>query len=369
MANILFYGPFNQRSRDTESLMLAFNKQGNKVFCLSQQEGYLINDFLNANGVMAMSYVIPGPRSGWWYFCRHLFFFVKFCWKHDIQVVYSHLEPANFVASIGQYMIRARTYLCRHHVDEGRLYKFDNDYYYYLTNFLARKIIVVSNRAKEYMVNHEGISETKILHINLAYDFSLYAKANPQNVKLIREDCRAEILLLTVCRLTKYKRPDLSIQVVKNLVERGYDIKLVLLGKGEMSEELQLLIRESNLEGKVLMKGYVSNVLEFMQAADYLIHPSVLDSSCVTVKEAGLAQLTPIVCRGVGDFEDYIVDGKNGFLVDPDRFVEEATDIVIRSFDGQGRLEVIGNNLKKSILDQFSVDKLVARYDSLNRIS
>src|SRR5688572_19390115 len=103
MARILFYSPFNQRSRDTESLMLAFNKQGHKVICLSQQEGNLINDFLNANGVTAVSYVIPGRRNGWWYYCRHLFFFVRFCWKHNIQIVYSHLEPANFVAAIGQY--------------------------------------------------------------------------------------------------------------------------------------------------------------------------------------------------------------------------------------------------------------------------
>jgi L-malate glycosyltransferase len=368
MANILFYAPFNQRSRDTESLMLAFRKQGHNVICLSQQEGYLINDFLNANGVTAVSYVIPGPRSGWWYYCRHLFFFIRFCWKHDIDVVYSHLEPANFVASIGQFFIRGRTYLCRHHVDEGKLYKFDKDIYYNLTYFFARRIIVVSKRAKEYMIGHEGIPEKKILHINLAYDFNLYEKVDSTQVKQIREKYRADLLLLTACRLTKYKRPQLAIQLVKELRDRGHDVKLVMLGKGEMLEGLHQMIAELGLEGRIFLEGYVSNVLEYMNAADYFIHPSVLDSSCVSVKEAGLVELPSIVCKGIGDFEDYIVDGENGFLVDAEEFVERSVDVISRYSTQKLLLEKIGENLKKSVLELFSVDKVVARYSSLNRI-
>ncbi|NJM26390.1 MAG: hypothetical protein HC859_13810 [Bacteroidia bacterium] len=45
MKRILFYSPFNQRSRDTESLMIAFKQMGHRVLSLSQQEGHIINDF------------------------------------------------------------------------------------------------------------------------------------------------------------------------------------------------------------------------------------------------------------------------------------------------------------------------------------
>jgi glycosyltransferase involved in cell wall biosynthesis len=188
-------------------------------------------------------------------------------------------------------------------------------------------------------------------------------------VKLIRDEYKADLLLLTACRLTKYKRPELSIQLVKELADRGYDVKLVMLGKGEMAEELQQLIKEMNLKGRIFIKGYVSNVLEFMQSADYFIHPSVLDSSCVAVKEAGLARLPPIVCKGIGDFDDYIINGENGFLVNPNRFVIESTEVIVKSFEDKGRLDVIGDNLNKTILDLFNVDNLVAHYTSLNRIS
>ena len=366
MATILFYSPFDQRSRDTESLMIAFRHQGHVVFSLSQQEGIPFNDFLEANDISAFSHVLPGKQHGWWFYVRHLFFFIRFCRTHRIDVVYSHLEPANFVSSIGQYFIKARTYLCRHHIDEGFLYKFDRHLYYHITYRLARKIVVVSNHAKRYMVEKERIPEKKIIHINLAYDFNLYKRAEEHRVCQIREQFKSEILLVAACRLTKFKRPELAVHVTKKLSDAGLHVKLVLLGRGELFDELHLLVNQLGLTDKVFMPGYVNNVLEFMKAADFFLHPSLLDSSCVAIKEAGLVNLPVIVCEGVGDFEDYLVDRENGFLTHPDRFVEEAAEIIEQEFRNKSFLKSIGKNLEKSVRSLFSIENVIERYDSLN---
>ncbi len=368
MSSILFYAPFNQRSRDTESLMIAFHKQGHSVICLSQQEGFLINDFLRANGVRAYSHIVPGERSGWWYYLRHLFFFIWFCRQHHIDIVYSHLEPANFVTSIGQYFIRARAYLCRHHIDEGLLYQFDKDIYYRITYRLAKQMVVVSDHAKRYMIEHESIPEHKIIHINLAYNFELYPAVDLQNVSEIKNQFSTKVLLLSACRLTAFKRPQLSIQLVKKLVLQGLDVKLILLGKGEMQEELEKLVDELQMHGRVFLPGYVSNVLDFMGAADFFIHPSLLDSSCVAVKEAGLASLPVIVCKGVGDFDDYVVHKTNGFVADRDKFVNEAAEIIMDTYRNKTLLSEVGHNLKKSVLDLFSIDQVIGQYDRLNNL-
>lgn len=367
MSRILFYGPFNQRSRDTESLMLMFHAQGHQVTCLTQQEGLLINDFLNSNGVNAFSHVVSGPRSGTWYYLRQLVFFIGFCWKHKIEIVYSHLEPANLVASIAQYFIKTQTYLCRHHIDEGSLYKFDTALHYKITYRLARKIIVVSAHAKRYMIEKEGIASEKIIHINLAYNFKLFGSPEPKNIKAIREEFPAEILLLSACRLTTYKRPELSIKVVKKLRDRGHDAKLILLGMGEMQAQLKFLVNELGLTDAVMMPGYVSNVLEYIAAADFFLHPSILDSSCVVIKEAGLVSKPVIVCRGVGDFDDYVVHKTNGLLVDRDKFVEESSDLILKYHRDKNFLLELGEGLKKSILELFDVEKVVHQYDSLNQ--
>jgi len=367
MSVILFYSPFNQRSRDAESLMIAFHKQGHDVISLTQQEGNVINEFLSDRGIQTYAYVLPGKRTGSWYFLRHLVHFIRFCWEHQIDIVYSHLEPANFVASIGQYFIKAKTYLCRHHINEGNLYQFDKDLYYRITYRLAKNILVVSNHAKLYMIEHERIRKEKITHINLAYDFNFYEKPVEQNVRMIKREYPAELLLLSACRLTMYKRPELVIQTVKELTDKGLDVKLIMLGKGEMQDQLQLLIQNLNLQDKIVMPGYVSNILEFMAAADFFLHPSVLESSCVAVKEAGLVKLPVIACQGVGDFDDYLVHKENGFLVPSENYVKAAAEIIVTSFGDKKLLQRIGENLRTSIFELFSVEKIIEQYNSLNK--
>ncbi len=367
MSSILFYAPFNQHSRDTESLMIAFRTQGHHVIFLSQQEGHEINEFLLENGVSAYTHVLPGKRSGWWYYVRHLFFFIRFCWKHRIEIVYSHLEPANFVASIGQYLIRGKTYLCRHHINEGQLYRFDKKLYYRITYRLARMIIVVSNHARNYMIEKEHIPDRKIIHINLAYNFDLYDKPDEQKVREIKNEYKADILLLAACRLTVHKRPEATIELVQKLTNHGLNVKLILLGKGELFDKLQTLILAAGLQQKVFMPGYVDNVLEFMSAADFFVHPSLLDSSCVAIKEAGLVRLPVIACQGIGDFNDYIVHGRNGFLVNPDRFTEDSVEIIIQNFSNKNLLENMGMNLRNSVYERFSIENVIGQYHSLNQ--
>jgi len=367
MSVILFYSPFNQRSRDTETLMIGFRRQGHKVISLSQQEGFVIHDLLRAHDIETYSYVLPGRRSGWWYYRRHLVYFIRFCWKHKVEIVYSHLEPANFVASIGQYFIRAKTYLCRHHIDEGQLYRFDKKLYYRLTYRLARHIIVVSDHARRYMIEREGIPAHKIRHIDLAYDFALYGMPDVEKAKEIRNATPARVLLLSACRLTEYKRPALAIHTLDRLCREGIDTRLIILGKGEQYDRLQALVGELGLQDRVTMPGYVSNVLDYMTAADFFLHPSILDSSCVAVKEAGLARLPVIVCRGVGDFDDYLVHGQNGFSVDMDNFVEEAAGIIRQNFEDQDYRSRLGENLRKTILDLFDVKNILGQYAQLNK--
>jgi glycosyltransferase involved in cell wall biosynthesis len=368
LARILFYTPFNQRSRDVETLMLAFRDQGHHVVSLTQLRGDQINQFLISRGIDAHSHLVAGRPGSLWYYLKHLLYFVRFCRHHNIQVVYSHLEPANFVAVIGQYFINARTFICRHHIDEAQLYRFDKHFSYRLTYRLAKKIIVVSDQARQYMINHEKISAERIVHINLAYDFSAFPQADKTRSAEIRNEYGANILLLTACRLTEFKRPELSLKVVRRLRDDGLDAKLILLGRGEMETELRALINQLNLGDSVFMPGHVGNVMDYMAAADFLLHPSVLESSCVAVKEAGLAELPVIACSGVGDFDDYLVHNTNAFVVTRDRFVADAAAMIASNHDNAQHLKNVTANLKREILRLFDIRNIAQQYEELNNV-
>jgi glycosyltransferase involved in cell wall biosynthesis len=365
--NILFYSPFDLRSRDTESLMLAFKKQGHTVTSLTQGTGDVIHAYLRDKGIKTYSNFLPGKHNAW-YYVRQIIFLIKFCKRHRIAVVYSHLESANFVASIAQYFIKANVYICRHHIDEAALYGFDKSIAYKITYRFAKKIIVVSDQAKTYMIRHEKIKPHKIIHINLAYDFSLYKQPDSNAVQAIRSQASCSVILLTACRLTVHKRPQLAVHTLDKLLKKGINARLIILGSGEEEKNLKDLIAELNLVSRVTMPGYVSNMPDYLAAADFLVHPSVLESSCVIVKESGLVNTPVIVCKGIGDFDSYLQQGFNGFLVDRGIFAEEAADLIEKNFSNTSFLEAMGASLHHRIRDNFEINRILPAYDKLNNV-
>jgi glycosyltransferase involved in cell wall biosynthesis len=345
--------------------MLAFQAQGHRVISLSQAEGEPIHGFLRSKGIETYSHVIRSG-SNVIYFLKHIIYLTRFCRRHKVDVVYSHLEPANFVASIAQYFIKACVYICRHHSNEGSLVGFSNSLSYKLTYSLAKKIIVVSRHTAEYMTRTEKIDPGKIIHINLAYDFDLYSPPDRTTVERIRQAKGSSLLLVTAGRLNKYKRPELSVRVLKKLVDSGVNARLIILGLGENAAGLKEMIEKNGLTGYVEMPGYVTNVPDYLDAADFLVHPSIAESSCVVVKEAGLMKTPVIVCRGIGDFDDYIVHGENGFVVNKDFFVDECAQIIA---DAAGQSDLrgkVGQNLRDSVYKLFSVDQIIKKYETLN---
>ncbi|MEO8474627.1 MAG: glycosyltransferase, partial [Chryseolinea sp.] len=137
------------------------------------------------------------------------------------------------------------------------------------------------------------------------------------------------------------------------------------LGQGELKDQLSDLIATNGLVDRVIMPGHVENVMELLSIADFLIHPSLLDSSSVTVKEAGLAGLPVIVCEGIGDFDSYIVNEKNGFLVNPNSFVNDAFELIAKYKDDKVKLEQMSSNLREVILDQFQIENTIKGWQKL----
>lgn len=360
--NILFYTPLNTRCRDIESQAAFFAAQGHRIFLLTQNSSGPLHENFSGYGYHTQA-DNSLSRFTSVRVVKRMLKFIRVCRSNKIDLVYSHLEPCNFIAVLSQYFTRARVIICRHHVDEARLYGFGKDLSYKLTYRLGRHIIVVSDHAKRYMVQEEGVPANRITHINLAYNFELYQKPDSSQVAKLRTMLKADIILLTVCRLTRYKRPELSIEVLKELRKQGLAVKLVILGKGELQKELEEKIELENLREHCLLPGYVNNVLEYMAAADVLVHPSLLESSCITVKEAGLVKLPVIVCKGIGDFDEVIENGLNGFTVNPVNFVEETSNLILRHAANKDKLKATANRLNETVYELFDIAKVGPIYE------
>ncbi len=364
--NILFYSPLQGRSKDTESIMEAFVKHGEKVYLLTQYESEIYHSACTRVGVQCFSTAVAGTAS-WLKKWKQVVFLISFCKEKKIDIVYAQLEPATFIAVLAQYFTKSKIVLVRHHVD---LLEMDSTklghWISILTYKLSHNVVVVSNKAKEYMISREGINPEKIKKINLGFNFSLWPSIDVDFVKHKRESIKCDFVLVTAARLVKSKRIDTILQIVKKLRKKGYDCGLLVLGDGDELANLKRLALELNIADHVLFEGYVETVTDYVAASDMMIHLSLTESSATVVKEAGLARKPVIVCEGVGDFSDYIQDGVNGFLVDRLFPMEEAIGKITNFINNKNQYSHLGENLHNSVINFFSIDKIYPEYHRLN---
>jgi glycosyltransferase involved in cell wall biosynthesis len=367
MARILFYTSIKTRVKDQESLMVEFVRAGHKVFFLNQQPNKYLKEICERAGIEYKTKSYTGHPSTILFAAFHLFWFLRYVKRNKINVVYSHLEPANFIAVIGQFLLRIRIVIVRHHLDLAQRVGFQNDRSYKFTYSHAREIIAVSAAAKEFMISHESVAPEKIHHIDLGYDFDVFGKPDTINVEKIKKRHAGAIILISVGRFDVYKRMSLALQVCKALNDQGLQSHLYLLGEGEQHNELKKAVHDFGLESKVSLPGYVDNVLDYLDAADWLLHPSVSESSCVVIKEAGLVRLPVVVCNGVGDFDDYLINEKNSLVVDKDKFVAESVAKIKEYQTRSGDKKRLGEELYNTIVERFDIEKLKVRYDQFHK--
>jgi glycosyltransferase involved in cell wall biosynthesis len=105
--------------------------------------------------------------------------------------------------------------------------------------------------------------------------------------------------LLMVGRLSWEKNYILALESFKQLCVEFQNAQLIIAGAGPMQEELKEFVRENNLEKRVEILGYVSNIPELMISADALLHPSLTESYGQIYLEACLVDL-PIISYPVG---------------------------------------------------------------------
>lgn len=112
--------------------------------------------------------------------------------------------------------------------------------------------------------------------------------------KQIREDLHISeetYLLGIVASLSNRKNQRFIIELMPRLLKYNSNIKLLLLGDGDIKDELKQLVNRLSVKDNVIFKGTVSNVYDFLQGIDCFLLPSRLEGLPLSVVEAEAAGL------------------------------------------------------------------------------
>ncbi len=167
----------------------------------------------------------------------------------------------------------------------------------------------------------------------------------------------------TAVMVGRFKEPKDPITLVKAWTQLGADHRLLLVGDGPMRPEVESLILEQGLEGRVAVLGAREDVPVLLKAADIFVLSSRWEGMPLAVIEAMMSGL-PVVATNVGGVSEAVVDGETGFLVPSgnpgalavalDRLL---TDPVLRRRMGEAG--------RRRALEQFTEERMLAETAAL----
>lgn len=224
-----------------------------------------------------------------YYFFVALSRFRKIVKKEKPDYAVSFVRPANIinVLSGARTVLRVDSFLSS---IPGFTYKILTKIFYNK----AFKIVCVSEASAKDLMDNFRIKKEKIKVIH-----------NPLNISEIRKKSLEPIaegyrkifenpVIINVGRLSKGKNQSLLIKMLPEIKEKVSNIQLVVLGNGELEQELKREIKYLNLEDNVHMLGWQDNPYKFLARSKVFASPSVREGLPYGILEA-LACGLPVV--------------------------------------------------------------------------
>ena len=164
--------------------------------------------------------------------------------------------------------------------------------------------------------------------------------------------------LVSIGRIVEQKGQSILVQAVARLLERGLDVKLVIVGDGPMRGDIEVLIDQLGLRDHVRITGFLSNqgVSDELIASRALVLPSFAEGLPGVFFEA-LALGRPVISTYIAAHPELIEPGVNGWLV-PAGAVEPLVDAMAEALTAdQADLERMGRAGAAIVAQQHDVSK------------
>lgn len=229
-------------------------------------------------------------------------------------------------------------------------------------------IIAPGHDIKESLERDFGAGNSSVMPTGI--DPLFFQNGNSQKVKA-EFGLKDEHLLLYTGRLAYEKSVDVIIKTCAELLRQGFNVKLVLIGKGPAEDELKNLVSSLSLGEHVIFAGWRqrAELKDYLAAASCFMFASVTETQGLSVLEAHASGL-PCACIAGPGVSEVVLDGVTGYLSRPGDHLALASSVArILSMEEQAYREMSASALRRA--EAFSEKKmghdLVELYQSVIR--
>jgi len=213
------------------------------------------------------------------------------------------------------------------------------------------KVIAVSEDIRAFFVREHGFSNDRIEVIHNGIRIP---------GETARKEAKGPFVIGSAGRLTAVKDYPLMVRIAREVAKSAEEVRFELAGDGPERERIKALIRESRLEERFRLCGFLEDMGAFYRGLDLYLTTSFHEGIPMTVLEA-MASGLPVVAPGVGGLKEIIAHGVEGFLVgtrDPIEYAQRCLDL----HKDHALRQRMGSAARQRVVEEFSLARMAERY-------
>ncbi|OIJ15824.1 N-acetyl-alpha-D-glucosaminyl L-malate synthase BshA [Anaerobacillus arseniciselenatis] len=205
-------------------------------------------------------------------------------------------------------------------------------------------------------------TEKKIIPVYNFIDQRHYYKKDCRSLRQEYKIGDHQKVIIHVSNFRQVKRvPDVIYSFAE--ISKNVDAKLLLIGDGPEYSTVCRLVKELQLENKVLFLGNQKHVAHFLSISDLMMLLSEKESFGLVLLEA-MACEVPVIGTNAGGIPEVIVDEKTGFLCDIGDIEAISARAVELLTDEELHKKMAIESLKRAN-EFFSKDTIISQYEDI----
>ena len=223
-----------------------------------------------------------------------------------------------------------------------------------------KSYICVSNNLKNLLVEKKIMGNKAVINngIDLKQVSIGISSDHMRNKLKLKEK---EFIYVMVARLHPIKNHKEVILAFKKLVSEFRDVKLIIVGDGDMKSELEKLILELKVADRIIMVGDVPNPIDYINAGNVSVLASLSEGGAppLTVLESGTVKKSLIYTQ-VGDLES-ILSEDSGYKISQYNN-ENIYKAMKYAYLDKSNIDLKGENLYNIVINNFTIEIFWSNY-------
>jgi len=329
---------------------------------------------IEAHGVQVICLGRPRPSilQPWRflnYALRNIHDLVLLCKKENISIIQCHLSDAEFIGVVAGHLAGLEQIYITVHLPALLPKRPRHDPRLYLRRLairccyrMATAIIAVSEEVAERLREVTGFGGKAILTIINGIDTEGPREAPGADV--VRGElglAEHDRVLVSIGRLTQQKGQIYLLEAVAILVRSYPNLKVLILGEGELRSELQAQCRRLGLRSRISFLGNREDVPQILAVAELFVLPSLYEGTSIALLEA-MAAGKPIVATDIPPNRRLLAHGRNALLVPPGNGAALAAGIA-DLLESRQKATAFGLGARQVVRESFDVSRMLRQLE------